>query len=176
MPIGKNTVVSIEYEVKDALSGETIDDNKGGDALEFLMGGGHIISGLEEAIALMSEGENRKLVVPSEKAYGAYDADALERIPKEQFVGVDLKEGMTLYGQTENGQSAQVTVKSIEGEIVTIDHNHPLAGKNLSFDVTIVKTREAAKQEIATGVLEGSERCREDHNELRHGGCGCGCG
>jgi FKBP-type peptidyl-prolyl cis-trans isomerase SlyD len=169
-------VVGIEYEVKDALSGETIDSNKGGDALEFLMGGGHIVQGLEEAIALMSVGENRKLIVPSEKAYGAYDANALERIEKEQFAGVDLREGMTLYGQTENGHSAQVTVKSIDGETVTIDYNHPLAGKNLSFDVTVVKTREATAQEIATGVLEGSECCGGHDDDYDGHSCRCGCG
>ncbi|MDR3162695.1 MAG: peptidylprolyl isomerase [Helicobacteraceae bacterium] len=169
MSIVKNTVVSIEYEVKDALSGELIDSNKGGGALEFLMGGGHIVQGLEEAVSLMSEGESRRLVVPSEKAYGTYDADALERIEKEQFNGIDLREGMTLYGSSENGQNVQVTVKSIDADTVTIDYNHPLAGKNLDFDVRVVKTREATAHEIATGVLENSECCGGE------GGCGCHC-
>jgi FKBP-type peptidyl-prolyl cis-trans isomerase SlyD len=174
MSIAKNTVVSIEYEVKDALSGETIDNNIGGDALEFLMGGGHIVPGLEEALALMSEGESRKLVVPSQKAYGEYDESATEQVEKEQFAGIELSEGMTLYGQAESGQTVQVMVKSIGDETVTIDYNHPLAGKNLSFDVKVVKTREATEQEIATGVLEGSECCggRGDHNDHS---CGCGC-
>ncbi|MDR2151529.1 MAG: peptidylprolyl isomerase [Helicobacteraceae bacterium] len=176
MSIEKNTVVSIEYEVKDALSGEMIDSNKGGDALEFLMGGGHIVSGLEEAIALMSEGESRQLVVSSDKAYGAYDENALEEIEKEQFAGVDLREGMTLYGQAENGKTVQVTVKSIGDETVTIDHNHPLAGKNLSFDVKVVKTRKATDEEIASGVLEGYDSCCGEHDDYEeHGGCSCHC-
>jgi FKBP-type peptidyl-prolyl cis-trans isomerase SlyD len=174
MSIAKNTVVSIEYEVKDALSGETIDDNRGGEALEFLMGGGHIVAGLEEAIALMSEGESRKLVVPSAKAYGDYDESATERVEKEQFAGIDLSEGMTLYGQSESGHSVQVRVKSIEEDSVTIDYNHPLAGKDLSFDIKVVKTRQATDEEIATGVLEGSECCggHGDHGDHE---CGCGC-
>ncbi|MDR0747745.1 MAG: peptidylprolyl isomerase [Helicobacteraceae bacterium] len=172
MSIAKNTVVGIEYAVKDAHSGELIDDNRGGKALEFLMGGGHIVPGLEDAIALMNEGESRQLVVPSDQAYGAYDESATEQIEKEQFAGVDLREGMTLYGQSENGDNVQVTVKSIEEDTVTIDYNHPLAGKDLSFDVKVVKTRQATEGEIATGILEGSEDCCGDFGE---GGCGCHC-
>ncbi|MDR2034485.1 MAG: peptidylprolyl isomerase [Helicobacteraceae bacterium] len=175
MAIKKNAVVGIEYEVKDALSGETIDGNIGGEALEFLMGGGHIVAGLEEAIAQMSEGESKKLIVPSEKAYGKYDESAIEEIEKEQFAGVELREGMTLYGQSDDGNTVQVTVKAIGDETVTIDYNHPLAGKSLDFFVKVVKTREATENELATGFLEGSECCggRHHHDRDDHS-CSCG--
>ncbi|MDR3347386.1 MAG: peptidylprolyl isomerase [Helicobacteraceae bacterium] len=156
MAIARNTVVSIEYEVKNAVSGEMIDSNKGGDPLEFLMGAGHIVQGLEEAIAQMSEGESKTLIVPSAKAYGIYDESAVENVDIEQFAGIELTHGMTLYGEADDGQSVRVTVKTIGDKSVTIDYNHPLAGKDLSFDVKVIKTREATSREIQTGALEDS--------------------
>jgi FKBP-type peptidyl-prolyl cis-trans isomerase SlyD len=73
---------------------------------------------------------------------------------------------MTLYGQGENGETVQVTVKSFNDKEVTIDFNHPLAGKDLMFTVTVTSAREATEQEAATGQVE-SEHCTD-------GSCGCG--
>ncbi|MGE4294310.1 MAG: peptidylprolyl isomerase [Campylobacterales bacterium] len=168
MAIANDTVVSIEYEVKEADSKELVDSNKGGDPLEFLLGRGQIIPGLEEAIAQMSKGESKTLRIPAEKAYGAHDAGAVQPHEKEQFAGIELSVGMTLYGQSDNGQTVQVTVKEITEEQVFIDYNHPLAGKDLEFDVTVVDTRDATEKEKRTGMVE-SECCGTGQ-----GGCGCG--
>jgi len=86
---------------------------------------------------------------------------------KEQFEGIDLQEGMTLYGQGENGETVQVTVKSFDDENVKVDFNHPLAGKDLMFSVKVLSAREATPEEIATGVVGGEEHCHS-------GSCGCG--
>ncbi len=159
MAIENNTVVSIEYEVKEAESGEVVDSNKGGAPLEFIMGQGQIIPGLEKHIAQMNEGESKSVEVSAEEAYGPYDDQAVQPHDKEQFSGIDLQEGMTLYGQSEQGQTVQVTVKSLEGDQVLIDYNHPLAGKALAFDLTISSARAATDEEIQSGVVGGAGGC-----------------
>jgi len=163
----ENSVVGIEYEVKEAGTTEIVDSNKGAQPLEFVMGKGQIIPGLENALVGMKEGESADILVKAEDAYGELNPEAVQVLPIEQFEGVDLKEGMTLYGQGEDGQTVQVTVKSFNDKEVTIDFNHPLAGKDLMFSVTVLSNREATADEAATGQVGGGE----EHCES--GSCGC---
>ena len=164
----ENCVVGIEYEVKEAGTSEIVDTNKGAQPLEFIIGKGQIIPGLEKALVGMSEGEVGDIMVPAADAYGEVNAEAVQTLPKEQFEGVDLVEGMTLYGQSEDGQTTQVTVKSFNDTEVVVDFNHPLAGKDLMFSVTVLSAREATADEITSGIVGGAaegESC----------GTGCGC-
>jgi len=164
----ENSVVGIEYEVKEAGSSEVVDTNKGAQPLEFITGKGQIIPGLESALVGMSEGESADILVKAADAYGEVNPEAVQVIPKEQFEGIDLVEGMTLYGQGEGGQTVQVTVKSFTDSDVTVDFNHPLAGKDLMFNVKVLSEREATEDEAATGVVGGEdEHCHS-------GSCGCG--
>ena len=163
----ENSVVGIEYEVKDAGTNEVVDSNKGAQPLEFVMGKGQIIPGLENALVGMSEGESADILVKAADAYGDVNPEAVQTLPIEQFEGVDLKEGMTLYGQGEDGQTVQVTVKSFNDKEVTIDFNHPLAGKDLMFSVKVLSERPATDEEAATGQVGGGEHCSD-------GSCGCG--
>ncbi len=162
----ENSVVGIEYEVKEAGSNEVVDSNKGAQPLEFVTGKGQIIPGLEKALEGMSEGESADILVKAEDAYGEVNPEAVQTLPIEQFEGVDLKEGMTLYGQGEDGQTVQVVVKSFNDKEVTIDFNHPLAGKDLMFSVTVMSERDATDEEAATGQVGGAH-CED-------GSCGCG--
>ena len=162
----ENSVVGIEYEVKEAGSNEIVDSNKDAQPLEFVTGKGQIIPGLEKALEGMSEGESADILVKAEDAYGEVNPEAVQTLPIEQFEGVDLKEGMTLYGQGEDGQTVQVVVKSFNDKEVTIDFNHPLAGKDLMFSVTVMSERDATDEEAATGQVGGGH-CED-------GACGCG--
>ncbi len=162
----ENSVVGIEYEVKEAGSNEIVDSNKGAQPLEFVTGKGQIIPGLEKALEGMNEGESADILVKAEDAYGEVNPEAVQTLPVEQFEGVDLKEGMTLYGQGEDGQTVQVTVKSFNDKEVTIDFNHPLAGKDLMFSVKVLSERDATDEEAATGQVGGAH-CDD-------GSCGCG--
>jgi len=164
----ENCVVGIEYEVKESGTTEVVDTNKGGQALEFIMGIGQIIPGLEKALVGMSKDESGDVLVPAAEAYGDINPEAVQTLPKEQFDGVDLVEGMTLYGQGENGQTTQVVVKSFTDSEVVVDFNHPLAGKDLMFSVTVLTAREATADEIASGVIGGAP--------AEGGSCGTGCG
>jgi len=162
----QNSVVGLEYEVKEAGTTEIVDSNKGGMPLEFIMGKGQLIPGLEAQLAGMNEGESADILVKAEDAYGEVNPEAVQTLPKEQFEGVELEEGMMLYGQGEDGQQVQVIVKSFTDKDVTIDYNHPLAGKDLMFSVKIISERDATDDEIATGIVGGEAHCHS-------GGCGC---
>ena len=164
----ENCVVGIEYEVKEAGTTNVVDSNKGAEPLEFIMGIGQIIPGLENALVGMSKDESGDIMVDADQAYGPVNAEAVQTLPKEQFDGVDLVEGMSLYGQGEDGQTTQVTVTSFTDTEVTIDFNHPLAGKNLMFSVTVLTAREATADEVASGVIGGAKE--------EGGSCGTGCG
>jgi FKBP-type peptidyl-prolyl cis-trans isomerase SlyD len=163
----ENSVVALEYEVKDAATGEVVDSNKGGQPLEFITGKGQIIPGLEKGLEGMEKGESADILVKAADAYGEVNPEAKQTLPIEQFEGVDLKEGMTLYGQGEDGQTVQVTVDSFNDKEVNIDFNHPLAGKDLMFNVTVLDTREATPEEAASGQVGGP---------AEGGSCGTGCG
>lgn len=164
----ENCVVGIEYEVKQAGTTEVVDTNKGAEPLEFIIGKGQIIPGLENALVGMAQGESGDIMVAAADAYGDVNTEAVQTLPKEQFDGVDLVEGMTLYGQGEGGQQVQVTVTSFDEKEVNIDFNHPLAGKDLMFSVTVVTAREATADEISSGQIGGPAE--------EGGSCGTGCG
>ncbi len=171
MAITENQVVSIEYEVRDGQ--EVVDSNVGGAPLVFMFGKGQVIPGLENGIADMNVGEKSDLLVKSADAYGEYNEEAQQELPKEQFAGIDLNVGMTLYGQGEDGGTVQVTVKEIKDENIIIDFNHPLAGKDLMFSVTLNSVRDASEEEKMTGIPE--ENKVDDGCCGTDGGSGCGC-
>ena len=171
MAIETNQIVSIEYEVRDG--DKVVDSNVGGAPLVFMFGKGQIIPGLENGITNMAIGEKGDVLVKAEDAYGAYNAEAKQEVPKDQFAGIDLEEGMTLYGQGEDGGTVQVTVKEIGEENVIIDFNHPLAGKDLMFTVTINNIRDASAEEAMTGIP--AENQKDDECCGTGGGSGCGC-
>ncbi len=168
MAIEANQIVSIEYEVRDGE--KVVDSNVGGAPLVFMFGKGQIIPGLESGIVDMAIGEKGDILVQPEDAYGEYNAEASQEVPADQFAGIDLEVGMTLYGQGEDGQTVQVTVKEIGAETVMIDFNHPLAGKALMFSVTVNNVRDASAEEAMTGIPA------ENKQEEEHCGSGsCGC-
>ncbi|WP_373032306.1 peptidylprolyl isomerase [Sulfurovum sp.] len=164
----ENCVVGIEYEVKQAGTTEVVDSNKGAEPLEFIIGKGQIIPGLENALVGMAKGESGDIMVSAADAYGDLNPEAIQTLPIDQFDGVDLVEGMTLFGQGEGGQSVQVTVTSFDDKEVNIDFNHPLAGKDLMFSVTVLSAREATADEVTSGVVGGAPEAG--------GSCGTGCG
>lgn len=166
MAINENQVVSIRYELKDASSGEVLDSNLDAELLTFIVGKGQIIPGLENEIKNLSQGDSADIEIAAKDAYGEYDESAVQSLPKEQFAGLELTEGMSLYGQGEDGQTTQVVVKSFDDENVNVDFNHPLAGKALLFAISISEVRSATEEELANGFVGAPAG----------GGCGCGTG
>jgi len=170
MAIEANQIVSLEYEVRDGEA--VVDSNVGGAPLVFMFGKGQIIPGLESGIANMAIGEKGEVLVKAEDAYGVHNPDAKQEVPKDQFAGIELEVGMSLYGQGEDGSTVQVVVKEIGAETVIIDFNHPLAGKDLMFTVTVNNVREASAEEAMTGIPAENQ---QDDCCGTNDGPGCGC-
>ena len=145
--VGEKKVVKINY--KGTLSnGSVFDSSEGKEPLEFLFGGGQIIPGLEAGVKGMKVGEKKHLAIKAVDAYGDYNQAAVQEVPKESFPkDMKLEAGMDLVAQTAMGP-VPVRISEIRDKSVMIDFNHPLAGKDLAFDVEIVAVRDATKDEI----------------------------
>lgn len=168
MAIIENQIVSIEYEVID--EGNVVDSNVGNKPLIFMIGKKQIIPGLETYVCTLDSDTKGEIIIS--KPYGEYNNDAIQEIPKDGFPGIELVEGMYLYGTDDKGGTTQVTVKSIDGDKVKIDYNHPLAGKDLTFMVSIGAVRDANAEEMATGTPSENVKPAESGESC---GTGCGC-
>lgn len=159
MTIQDNKVVSIEYTLKNS-EGQTLDSSVGHDPLDYLHGFGNIIEGLESALAGKSVGDKLSVEISPENGYGERDEEFIEEVEKAAFSEVEeLKEGMELYAE-EEGQIQVITVVKIDGDMVTIDRNHPLAGQTLFFDVEVKAMRDATETELEHGhVHEAGSSC-----------------
>lgn len=149
--IGENSVVSMHYKLTDN-DGNVIDSSEGMDPLTYLHGAGNIISGLEKALVGKVEKDALTVKVSPAEGYGEIVEELVEKVPKAAFQGVDTIEvGMSFEAQDPNGQMQRIVVKKVEGDMVIVDANHPLAGVELNFDVSIVSVREATEEEISHG-------------------------
>ncbi len=119
--------------------GSVFDSSEGRDPLEFELGSGTIIPGLDRAIAGMRVGEQKTVTIPSEEAYGDYQPQARQDVPRDQIPPeIPLDKGAMLQMQTPDGNAIPVVVADVSDDTVTLDANHPLAGKDLTFAVEIV--------------------------------------
>lgn len=152
--IGKNAVVSIHYTLKND-EGQVVDSSEGRDPLSYLHGANNLIPGLEKELEGKTAGQKFNASIPPAEAYGESNPQLVQTIKKEMFQGVDeVQPGMTFTAQGPQGQQ-QVTVTQVAGDEVTVDANHPMAGKTLHFDVEIVDVREATAEELDHGHAHG---------------------
>ncbi|XDA97200.1 peptidylprolyl isomerase [Sulfitobacter sp. LCG007] len=119
--------------------GTTFDSSAGRDALEFTVGSGQIIPGLDSALPGMEVGEKKTVEVPCDEAYGQAKPEMRQDVPREGIPdNIPLELGTQLQMQTPDGQAMPVTVVGVNDATVTLDANHPLAGKDLTFDIEVV--------------------------------------
>lgn len=150
-PIANNSVVSIHYELTDD-EGTVLDSSRGREPLAYLHGAGNIIPGLEQALTGKVENDSVKVRVEPNDGYGEIIPELIQVVPLAAFQGVETVEvGMAFEAEAPNGHIQRVVVKDVEGDQVTIDANHPLAGMALNFDVDVVSVRDATEEEIAHG-------------------------
>jgi len=120
--------------------GSQFDSSEGRDPLRFTLGSGQIIAGLDAAITGMSQGEKKSVTIAAADAYGDHRPEAVQAVPRVQIPAeIPLEVGGGLQVQTPDGQTIPVTVTSVTDEEVTLDANHPLAGKDLTFAVELVE-------------------------------------
>ncbi len=159
MVIEKDKMVAIHYTLKDD-NGVEIDSSAGGNPLAYIHGNGYLIPGLEKELEGKSAGDKFKAVVQPEEGYGVYDERLIATLSRERFdLPGDIEIGMQFQVSTPAGPTI-VRVTKVEGDNITIDGNHELAGKVLHFDVEVVEVRELSE---------------EEKQQMLSGGCGCGC-
>ncbi len=154
MVIARDKVVIIHYTLTNE-AGETLDSSSGGDPLAYLQGHGNIIPGLEKALEGRQPGDKLSVRVEPAEGYGVRDEALVQQVPRRQFGGTDVRPGMQFHAQTTQGHTRVVTVKRIQGDMVTVDGNHPLAGEALHFEVEITDVRDATHEELEHGHVHG---------------------
>ncbi len=131
--------VKVHYHGK-LTSGETFDSSEGREPLEFEVGSGMVIKGFDDGVTGMSVGEKKTITIPVDQAYGAHNQDMLIEMPKDRFPKeMEIETGMPLMMSDGAGNNHQVVVTEIKDDVVILDANHPLAGKDLVFDLELVE-------------------------------------
>jgi FKBP-type peptidyl-prolyl cis-trans isomerase SlyD len=155
MQIANNTAVSIHYTLTND-AGEELDSTVGGEPMVYLHGSGNIISGLEKALHHKNVGDKLNVRVEAADAYGEFSDDMIQVVSREMFDGIDKVEvGMQFHAAVNSG-SGIITVIKIDGDEITVDGNHPMAGQSLNFDVEIIGVRLATKEELSHGHIHGA--------------------
>jgi len=151
MKVEKDLVVSMHYSLRDD-DGTLLDSSEGKDPLQFIFGNGMIIPGLERALEGKQAGDSLEVAVAPADGYGEYDDKRVISVEKSQFQdGTDIRLGMQVQASDPEGGTLVFSVTSVEGESVTLDGNHPLAGRALNFSVSVEDVRKATSEELDHG-------------------------
>lgn len=144
--IESGSIVKVEY--KGTLQDGTVfDTTEGKQPLAFMVGAGQVIPAFEEKVTQLAKGQTKKFTIKSKDAYGEPDEKKVVKLPRDgRFESVELKEGAVIFAnnKTPEGKELQTPMKvvSFDDKEVTLDYNHPLAGKDLTFEVTVVEVKE----------------------------------
>lgn len=150
MNISEKCIVSIDYTLTDN-EGNLLDKSEDG-PLSYLHGRGNLIPGLEKELEGKTAGDKLNVTIAPEDAYGEFQPQLIQEVSKDMFQGVEKVEpGMQFEARGADDQTMIVRIDKVEGEKVTINGNHPLAGVTLTFDVNVVDVREATEEELEHG-------------------------
>lgn len=154
MQVGQDTVVELTYELTDS-DGKLIERTE--DPIEYLHGGyDGIFPLVERALAGKSVGDNCRVRLEPDDAFGEYDAELMHLEPRSKFPA-DVAIGMRFEGRgVESGTKLVYTVTDVADDKVVVDGNHPLAGRTLQFTCTVTAVRAATAEEIAHGHVHGA--------------------
>lgn len=135
--IQKGSKVSIHYTLR--VDQEVVDSSSGKEPLSFVHGVGQIIPGLDDKLEGLKTGDKKNVTVTPEAGYGKRNPDATQKVPRTAFENADkIKAGDVVNG-TVQGKQFQALVASIDTDTITLDLNHPLAGKTLNFEIEVMK-------------------------------------
>ena len=136
--------------------GTQFDSSEGKAPLEFKLGEGQVIKGLEQHVAGMEAGAKSTVTIPVAEAYGPRRDDAIQQLDREKVPsGIELEVGTQLQARTADGGMLPITVVGVDEQSVTVDANHPLAGTTLHFSISIVDVRDATAEEKLHGHAHG---------------------
>jgi FKBP-type peptidyl-prolyl cis-trans isomerase SlyD len=145
-----NAIATVHYTGTLPGSGEVFDSSEGRDPLSFLVGHKQMIPGFEEELMGAEKGERRTFTLEPDRAYGQKMEEAIQTIPKDMFGDITPEVGMTLMSDV-----GPFNVTSVDGDTITVDFNHKLAGETLEFSVEVVDVRPATEEELSHGHAHG---------------------
>jgi FKBP-type peptidyl-prolyl cis-trans isomerase SlyD len=156
MGIESNKVVTINFILKDS-EGNVIESTENMEPFSYISGNNQILPKLEDAVNQMLIGAKKDVFINAADGYGEYNEAAVQQIDKKEFPeDMKLEEGMQLIANSPEGKQMPFIINKIEENAVTVDFNHPLAGKNLSFNVELVDIRDATPEELNHGHVHGA--------------------
>ncbi len=162
MQIVDNHVVTLDYTLTDD-QGAVLDSSEGRGDFTYLHGASNIVPGLERALAGKSVDDELSVHIEPDDAYGERVNELVQQVPGDMFESDQkITVGMQFHAQAAEGQMVVVTVTEIDDETVTVDGNHPLAGKALNFEVKVIDIRDATEEELSHGHVH-SDGCSHDH-------------
>lgn len=157
LTVAHGKVVSIHYTLKSD-DGEVIDSSEGFEPLAYLHGSGNIVPGLEESLLGHAVGDEFSVSVPPEAGYGLRDEEGVQSVPRDAFpADAELEVGMRFAAEAPDGEVRPVWIAEVEGDTVTVDFNHPLAGSTLHFAVRVAAIRDATPEETEHGHPHGPD-------------------
>ena len=167
--VADDVVVSLDYTL--TVEGKLVDASEENEPIEFIQGYQNIVPGLEKELYSLSIGDSKEITVSPKDGYGDVDPEAVMDVPRSEFPkDTDLESGLELALQQPDGQVMHAIVSSITDDSVKLDFNHPLAGKELVFRITVVGLRAASDEEIAHGHVHGAHGEEEfDEDEFEEG-------
>ena len=154
MHIEKNRVVTLHYTLRDE-QGTVLDSSNGRAPLTYLHGKGNIIPGLEQALAGKVAGEKLEVAVPPEQGYGARDERLVQIVPRSRSPRARTSRPACRCAPSGPKGPRLVSVVKVERDFVTVDGNHPLAGRTLHFSVEVAEVRKATHEEVSHGHVHG---------------------
>lgn len=143
-------VVSLAYTLRDE-DGDVLDSSAEDGPLHYLHGAENIVPGLEKELDGRKVGDKLRVVVAAEDGYGEFDEEGVQEVSRAMFEDVELEVGLQFVTEDEDGDPMPFWVAEIDGDSVTIDFNHPLAGQTLDFEVEILAVRPATADEVGHG-------------------------
>lgn len=155
MSLEINKVITINFTLKDE-NGNVLDSTNNDKPFTFISGQNQIIPKLENAINQMVIGSKKNIKLEAEDAYGKYKEDAIQKIDRKEFPqDTEIEVGMRYFANSPDGKQVSFTINDINENDVTVDFNHPLAGKDLEFDIEFLDKRDATPEELSHGHVHG---------------------
>ncbi|MFQ6024225.1 MAG: peptidylprolyl isomerase [Acidiferrobacterales bacterium] len=155
MQITKDKIVTFDYTLKDE-SGSVIESSRDSDPFSYIHGGNSVIPGLEAALEGKSTGEELTVSLAPAEASGERDESLLQIVPRAQFeTNKNLEVGMRFQASTAEGKTRVVTIVKIDNDDITVDTNHPFAGRTVIFVIAIREVRDATRDELAEHQIQG---------------------
>jgi FKBP-type peptidyl-prolyl cis-trans isomerase SlyD len=154
--IANNTVVTVGYRLLNEAR-EELDTSENGEPIVYLHGGNELLDGLESALQGKSAGDRVSVTLTPDEAYGPEDPELIQIMHIDEFNGVEMFPGMELQGKDPDGNFQLLRVVSVDGNDVTVNMNHPLAGLLLHFELHVENVRAATADELAHGHAHGHD-------------------